>query len=217
MLITKLGMARRSRSARHVCRTAERPEKVMAHLMKDAWWIFVVRGVAGILFGLVTLMWPAATLLLLVALFAAYAMIGGIAAVVGVWRSRNAQQSTGNGWMIVLLGMVAIASGIIALIWPGVTALALVLIMGVNALIAGVIDVSVAVRLRRVIRGAWMMVLAGIVSIIFGVAVLVFPSAGALALVWLISVYAIVTGVLLLAMGIQARRSSPGPYDQAVA
>jgi uncharacterized membrane protein HdeD (DUF308 family) len=189
----------------------------MAHVMEKAWWILIVRGVLGILFGVLALIWPAVTLLLLVALFAAYALIGGIAAVAGVWRARKAQHPMGDGWMIVLLGVVAIASGIIAVIWPGITALALVLIMGVNALIAGVLDISVAVRLRRVIRGAWMMVLAGIVSIIFGVAVIAFPGAGALALVWLISLYAIITGVLLLAMGIQARRSKPRPYDHAVA
>ncbi|CAM3619992.1 HdeD family acid-resistance protein [Bordetella sputigena] len=189
----------------------------MAHLMEQAWWILIVRGVVGILFGVVALMWPALTLLFLVALFAAYALIGGVAAVVGVWRARKARHPMGDGWMIVLLGVVAIASGIIALIWPAITALALVLIMGVNALVAGILDISVAVRLRRVIRGAWTLVLAGIVSIIFGVGVIAFPGAGALALIWLISLYAIVTGILLLAMGIQARRSRPAAYDHAAA
>src|ERR1700754_1270113 len=85
--------------------------KAMAHLMEKAWWILIVRGVVGILFGVLALMWPALTLLFLVALFAAYALIGGIAAVVGVWRARKARNPTGDGWMVVVLGVVAIASG----------------------------------------------------------------------------------------------------------
>jgi uncharacterized membrane protein HdeD (DUF308 family) len=94
---------------------------------------------------------------------------------------------------------------VIAILSPGLTALALVLVMGANALIVGVLDIAAAIRLRKVIQGEWLLILAGIASVVFGVLVLLFPGAGALALVWLISVYAIVTGVLLLALAFRAR------------
>jgi uncharacterized membrane protein HdeD (DUF308 family) len=192
-------------------------EEIMAHLMETTWWVLIVRGVAGIVFGVLALMWPVLTLLLLVAMFAAYAIISGVAAVAGVLRAHKAGHPTKDGWMVVLLGLVAIAAGIVAIVWPAITALALVLIMGVNALFVGILDISIAIRHRRAMRGAWMMVLAGIVSILFGIAVIAVPGAGALALVWLISLYAIVTGVLLLAMGVQARKGASQPYDHAAA
>ncbi|WP_232462470.1 HdeD family acid-resistance protein [Bordetella genomosp. 9] len=188
-----------------------------AHLMGQAWWVLVIRGIVGILFGVLALMWPALTLLLLVSLFAAYALLSGIAAIAGAWRARRGGQPVRDGWLIVLLGLVAIASGVIAIVWPAITALALILIMGVNAIVAGVLDIALAVRHRTVVRNTWLMVLAGIVSILFGVVAIAVPGAGAMALVWLISFYAIVTGVLLLAMGIQARRGGPRPFDHAAA
>ncbi|ANN65490.1 HdeD family acid-resistance protein [Bordetella bronchialis] len=188
----------------------------MNGVMSNAWWVLAVRGVLGIVFGALALMWPVLTLLVLVALFAAYALLSGIAAVVGAWRARAAGPGRGETWMIVVLGLVAIACGVVAVVWPAITALALVLIMGVNALVAGVLDIAVAIRHRDTVKHTWLMVLAGVVSIVFGVGVLVFPGAGALALVWMISIYAIASGVLLLAMGIQARRGQ-GPYGHAPA
>lgn len=188
----------------------------MNGVMEKAWWVLAVRGVIAIVFGVLALMWPALTLLLLVAMFGAYALLSGAAAVMGAWRVRSAGHGLGDLWMIVVLGLVAIACGIIAVVWPAITALALVLIMGINAFITGILDIAVAIRHRDTVRHTWLMVLAGIVSIVFGVGVLVFPGAGALALVWLVSIYAIASGILLLAMGIQARRSQP-PYGHASA
>ncbi|ARP82764.1 hypothetical protein CAL12_19380 [Bordetella genomosp. 8] len=178
----------------------------MNGVISNAWWVLVVRGVLGIAFGVLALAWPVLTLLVLVAMFAAYAVLGGIAAVAGAWRARGTPARASDTWMIILLGLVAIACGIIAIVWPAITALALVLIMGVNALVAGVLDIVVAVRHRDTIKHTWLLVLAGLVSIVFGLGVVIVPGAGALALVWMISIYAIASGVLLLAMGIQARR-----------
>jgi uncharacterized membrane protein HdeD (DUF308 family) len=123
-------------------------------------------------------------------------------------------------WLIFLLGLVSMAAAVSAIVYPGLTALVLVLMMGANALLTGVLDLAVAIRLRQAIRGKWLLILSGIASIVFGVWVFLFPGAGALALVWLISVHAIVTGVLLLALAFRvrawARRMGAGTVRSAV-
>jgi uncharacterized membrane protein HdeD (DUF308 family) len=116
-------------------------------------------------------------------------------------------------WLIVLLGLISIGAGVIAIFYPGITALALVLVMGANALITGVLDIAVAIRLREVVRSERLLVLAGVASIVFGALVLLFPDAGALALVWLISFYAVVTGTLLLALAFRVRAWASNPEN----
>ena len=171
----------------------------------DPAWMLMLRGAIAIVFGVLALAWPDLTLLLLVGLFAAYALLSGVVAIVAAFRSRDTDS---KWWLPLLLGIVSVAAGIGAIFYPGLTALALVLVMGANAIVTGALDLAMAVRLRRVLRGHWMLVLSGIVSIVFGVLVFLYPGAGALALVWLISLYAILTGILLLALGLRTRRAS---------
>jgi uncharacterized membrane protein HdeD (DUF308 family) len=167
-----------------------------------SWWMLALRGVIAILFGILALMWPGLTLLGLVALFAAYAILGGAISVIGALNNRKTDD---NWWLSLLLGLVSIGAGIIAVVHPGLTAMVLVLVIGANALITGVLDIVAAVRLRRSIQGEWLLILSGIASIVFGVLVFLFPDAGALALVWLVSIYALVTGVLMLALSFRLR------------
>jgi uncharacterized membrane protein HdeD (DUF308 family) len=127
--------------------------------------------------------------------------------LLGAWRNRSSR----GQWWLALLGVVGVAAGIITLFYPGITALALVLIMGANAVVSGALEISMAVRLRREIRGEWLLGLAGAVSIAFGVLVFLFPGAGALALVWLIAVYAILSGVLFIALGLRLRSAGGTP------
>jgi uncharacterized membrane protein HdeD (DUF308 family) len=89
---------------------------------------------------------------------------------------------------------------------PGLTALVWIYVIGANALITGVLDIAVAIRLRKVIEGEWLLIVAGLASVLFGIAVILFPGAGALALVWLISSYALVIGILLLGLAFKARQ-----------
>jgi uncharacterized membrane protein HdeD (DUF308 family) len=175
----------------------------MNELLARSWWMLVLNGIAALLFGVLALIWPALTLLVLVALFAAWAILSGVMAAVAAIRNRNADR---GWWLILLLGLVSIAAGIVAVFYPGITALFLVLLMGVNALMSGVLNIAVGVRLRKVIDGEWLLILAGIVSIVFAFAVFLFPGAGALALVWLVAFQAIVTGILLLVLGMRARK-----------
>lgn len=168
-----------------------------------SWWVPALRGVIAILFGLLALMWPGLTLLSLVALFAAYALLTGVVSVMGAIKNRKRDD---EWWLLLLLiGLVGIGAGVIAMIHPGLTAMVLVLVIASNALITGVLDIAAAIRLRKMIHGEWLLVLNGIASIAFGVLAFLFPAAGALALVWMISLYAAVTGVLLLGVAFRLR------------
>jgi uncharacterized membrane protein HdeD (DUF308 family) len=189
----------------------------MNDLLLRSWWVLALRGVIAILFGVLALFWPDLTLLVLVALFAAYALLSGIVSIAGAARNRR---SDDNWWMLLLLGLVGIAAGIIAIVHPGLTALVLVLLIGANALVTGVLDIAAAIRLRKIIRNEWLLVLNGIASLVFGVMVFLFPEAGALAIVWLVSLYALVTGVLMIGLGLrlrsQARHSGTARPDRRV-
>jgi uncharacterized membrane protein HdeD (DUF308 family) len=168
-----------------------------------SWWVLALRGAAALIFGVLALAWPGITLLFLVALFAAYALLSGGAALVGAIRNRDADR---QWWIVLLLGIASLAAGVLAVVLPGLTALALVLLMGANAVVNGALEIAWAVRLRHRIQGEWWLGLAGLLSIMFGVFVLLFPGAGVLAMVWLIAAYAIAIGILLLAAGLKLRR-----------
>jgi uncharacterized membrane protein HdeD (DUF308 family) len=188
----------------------------MENIFLRAWWVPALRGVLGIVFAVLAIAWPGLTLLSLVALFAAYAILAGIASLAGALRHRA---GGGLRWDAVILGLVSIGAGLVAAYHPAATALLLVLIMGANALVVGVLDILAAIRLRRTIAGEWLLALAGLASIVFGALVFARPGAGALALVWLVSLYAFVTGALLLGLGLRMRtlgRGSGATHDRRV-
>lgn len=115
----------------------------MDELLGRAWWMLALRGAAGILFGLLALCWPGLTLLLFVAMFAAYALIGGVAAVSAAIQHRSIRT---DWWIPLLLGLCTIAAGLIAVAAPGVTALVLITVMGANAIVTGALDLIAWVR-----------------------------------------------------------------------
>lgn len=187
----------------------------MNETLLKSWWMLAVRGVIAILFGVLAAILPGLTLLWLAILFAVYALLGGAVWVFGAVRNRA---NDTYWWLLLLLGVVSIGAGVIAASNPALTSLVLILLIGANALITGVLDVVVAIRMRRYLRSEVLFVLSGVASILFGLVVFLFPAgAGALALVWLISMYAVVSGILLLGAAYQVRiwsrlnagRSSP--------
>jgi len=159
------------------------------------WWVFLLRGMVAILFGVLTALMPAITLVLLVLLFGAYALVEGGFNVITAFRRRRGERLW---WLLLLEGLVSIAAGVVAFILPGLTALMLVLVIGAWAIITGVL-------LRKLIRGEWWLALSGVLSLIFGALVLVWPGAGALALVLWIAAYSIAFGVLLVAFAFRLR------------
>ncbi|MDB5729511.1 MAG: hypothetical protein JWQ00_2716 [Noviherbaspirillum sp.] len=173
----------------------------------QSWWMPAARGAVAIAFGVLALIWPGLTLLGLVALFSAYALITGAISIVGAVRNRKRDD---QWWLMLIVGLVGVGAGIIAMIHPEMTTLVLVLIVAANALVTGVLDIALAIRLRKTIRDEWLYVLNGIAAIIFGVVAFLFPTAGALAIVWMISLYAVVTGVLLVAAAFRLRAGTTG-------
>ncbi|MBX5450570.1 HdeD family acid-resistance protein [Thermogemmatispora sp.] len=164
-------------------------------ISRHAWWILAVRGVAAILFGLAALIWPHLTLLVLIYLFGAYALVDGLVAVAVAVQERNV---VGHWWILLIEGLAGILAGLVAFFWPGITALVLLALIAAWAILTGVIEIGAAVSFRRALGLEWTLIVGGIVSILLGIVLALSPAAGLLALVWLIGLYAIVFGVLLL-------------------
>jgi uncharacterized membrane protein HdeD (DUF308 family) len=179
--------------------------KVPGAEMDHSAWMLILRGAIALLFGVLAVLWPGLTLVALVVLFAVYALLGGVVSIAAAIQLRRVER---KWWLPLLLGIISVVAGIYALFAPAVTALVLVLVMAANAILTGALDIAMAVRLRNVLRGQWLLVLGGIVSIVFGALVIANPDAGALAMVWMVSIYAVFTGVLLLSLGIRTLRAA---------
>ena len=174
----------------------------MLAALAQNWWVLALRGVFAIIFGILTIIWPGPTLLVLIILFGAYALVDGIFAVVAGFASRSANQ---RWWVLLLEGVAGIILGLLTLRWPGTTALVLVYFIAGWALITGVLEIVTAIQLRRVLTGEWALILGGIVSIIFGLFLVFAPGAGALGLTLVIGVYAVVFGILLIILAFRLR------------
>jgi uncharacterized membrane protein HdeD (DUF308 family) len=166
------------------------------------WWALALRGVIAILFGLAALLRPDIALGALILLIGAYFLVDGVFALVGVFRGTR---SGTPRWLLLLEGVVSILAGIIAFVYPGITAIALLYLVAAWAIITGIAEIATAIRLRQEIRGEWALILGGILSVLFGVLLAVLPGVGILSLIWLIGVYAIAFGVLLLITAFQVR------------
>jgi len=163
----------------------------------------IIRGIIGVIFGIVAFVWPGLTLAALVLLFGAYALLDGIADIAyGISGAR----SGGHSWALLLAGIVGIGAAIVTFLWPAITLLVLVLVIGIWAVIRGVLQLVAAVRLRNIIRGEWLLVLSGILSIALGVLVFLYPMTGAIVLAWWVGAYAFVAGIALIALGIRLRQ-----------
>jgi uncharacterized membrane protein HdeD (DUF308 family) len=171
--------------------------------MSRDWWIVALQGVAAIVFGILALVWPGITLLALVFLFAAYALVDGALALIRGFR-RGGDGGRPDWWRIAR-GVVGIAAGVIAFTMPGITAYVLLILIAAWAIVSGAIELVAAYQLRDVIHGEWLLVLDGAVAIVFGIALIAFPSAGAVAVVWLIGAFTIVSGVILLVIAFRSR------------
>jgi len=168
------------------------------------WGWTIARGVLAIIFGLIALFKPGITWVVLMSFFAAYALVDGIAALVAALSPRAPAD---RPWgMLLLEGVLGIAVAVLWFIWPQRTSLAFLYVLGTWAVLGGILEIGSAIRLRRIIQHEWMLALAGLLSIAFGVIVFMRPPAAALALVWWIGSYAIVFGALLIGVGIRMRR-----------
>ena len=156
------------------------------------WWLYAVRGLVAVIFGVVALIWPQQTLQALVLVFGAFALADGILSVFAGLRSAP---YFNRWWLILLEGVAGILVGLMAFFWPAITGLALVFLIAAWAMVTGILEIVAAIEFRRVITDEWMLVLGGLLSILFGVLLFVFPGAGAVSIIWLIGIYAILFGI----------------------
>lgn len=171
------------------------------------WWALALRGGVAILFGIAAFLRPDIALEALILLFGAYALVDGVFAIVGVFG--GTRMGTPR-WLLLLEGIVGILVGLIAFIFPGLTAVALLYLIAAWAIITGVAEVATAIRLRQEIQGEWALIVGGILSVLFGLILAVLPAVGILSLIWLIGAYAVAFGVLLLVAAFRVRGQQSG-------
>lgn len=178
---------------------------MLLHTMSRNWWSIVLRGVCAILFGLLAWFWPGVTLNVLVLLWAGYTFADGVLALAGAFSGA----STTPWWALLIIGLVSLFAAAFAILFPGLTAVGLLYLIGFWAIVTGVLEMVTAIQLRREIEGEIWLGLAGFASILFGALLIMRPGVGALAVMWMIGTYAVALGVLLVAHGLHVRSLTP--------
>jgi len=171
----------------------------MLHMLARNWWALALRGLVAVLFGLLTIIIPGVTLVTLVLLFGAYAVVDGIFNVMASFRSAS------HHWALLIEGAIGILAGILTFAWPAITAIALLYLIAFWAIFTGIFEIIAGVRLRKTITNEWALLLMGALSMLFGILILFAPAAGALAIVLWIGVYALAFGVFLLVLAFRLR------------
>ena len=166
------------------------------------WWALALRGVLAIMFGVLAFVNPGLTLGALILLFGAYSLVDGVFAIIAGLRAAQRHE---RWWPFALEGLASIVVGVLAFAMPLAAAFALLMIASAWSIVTGVLRIAAATRLRREIKGEWLLILNGLLSVAFGVIIAVFPGAGLVTLVWLIGMYAIIFGVILVALGVRLR------------
>jgi uncharacterized membrane protein HdeD (DUF308 family) len=164
------------------------------------WWILLLSGLCAILFGVSAMVWPGLALDTLIILFGVYCIADGLASLMASFT----KDERGQNWQVMLLGgVLSILSGLAAVLYPGVTALILLIMMGVWAILRGILEIIAAIQLRKVLKHEWLLGIAGALSILFGIAIVARPNLGALAIVWLIGSLAIAKGLLFTILALR--------------
>ena len=172
----------------------------MLRIFATNWWLVGLRGLFAILFGLAAILWPTLTLGILILIFGFYVIVDGIFTIVlGIW----GRKYHSNSWWMILDGLVRIGVGLIAVVWPGLTSISLVILIAIWAIITGAIGIFLAIRLRKEIQNEWILGFSSALSILLGIILVAQPTVGAMAVVFVIGFYAILFGILLIVFAIQ--------------
>ena len=171
----------------------------MLQLLARRWWALALRGVIAVLFGLLTFFIPGITLISLVLLFGFYAILDGIFDIV------SAMKAPGHHWPLLVEGIVGIVAGLVTFMWPAITAMVLVYLIAFWAILTGLLEIVAGIRLREVIANEMLLILMGVISTLFGILIIIFPGAGALAIIIWIGAYALVFGIILIALAFRLR------------
>jgi uncharacterized membrane protein HdeD (DUF308 family) len=173
----------------------------MLLVYRHGWWALALRGLAALLFGLLTFFWPGITLIVMVFLFGGYALADGIFAIAASLKSRESKR----WWVLLIEGILSVIAGVLTFAWPGITLLILLGLIAGWAIVTGLLEIVAAIQMRKYITNEWLLVLSGVASLLFGVLLLINPGIGLLTVAWIIGAYAVVFGVLLLALGFKLR------------
>jgi uncharacterized membrane protein HdeD (DUF308 family) len=174
----------------------------MLQALARNWWIFLVRGILALLFGILALVWPGPTLEALILLFGAFVLVDGVFELIHAITRRSSEP----WWLDLIQGILGIGVGVLTFVWPNVTGLVLLTFIAVWMILIGVFGILAAIRLRRVIEGEWLLGLNALISLLLGILLIVFPVSGALAVSWLIGIYAVLFGILLIALSLRLRK-----------
>ena len=178
-------------------------EQNLAAALGRNWWLLLLRGLVAIVFALLTWAQPGVTLATLVLVFGIYVLADGL---LGVWSAIAKRRDNRHWWLLLLWGLVGIVVGVMTFIMPGITGLVLLMYIAAWAVITGVLQIVAAIRLRKEIKGEWLLILSGLVSVAFGVLLFLQPGAGALAVAWIIAAYAFIFGVLMVLLAFKVRK-----------
>jgi len=173
----------------------------MAAILIGNWWALALRGVVAILFALIAFFWPGLTATVLVLLFGAYAFVDGIFALVAGLRLARQHGRSGP---LLFEGILNLVIAVIVFVWPQAALVALIYLIAIWAIISGVVLITAGQTLIR-LAGEWLLVLAGVLSILLGIVLLVAPSVGVVALSWSLGLYALLFGIALLAVAFRIR------------
>ena len=171
----------------------------MLDTLAKNWWALALRGVAAVLFGLLTFFLPGITLVTLVLLFGAYALVDGLFNIGAFFRVAS------HHWALLIEGVIGVIAGILTFMWPAITAITLLYLIAFWAIFTGVFEIVAGIRLRKAIANEWLLLLMGVLSTLFGLLILFAPGAGALAIVLWIGVYAVMFGIVMLVLAFRLR------------
>ena len=174
----------------------------MKNMMTSQWWVLLLRGLITLIFGVIALTNVKFTVLVIFVWFVFYAIADGIFNAYMSWMHRH---DTDKWWLGFASGVLGILLGIIAFIWPQLTALLLLLFIAIRATIEGITLVVTAIQLRKEVKGEWLLIVGGLAAIIFGIWMFLNPVMGGLAALWLIGIYAVVLGIILIIQSIRMK------------
>ena len=172
-------------------------------VMKKYWWSIVVRGIAAVLFAILAIFWTKFTLELLLTVFGVFILVDGIVSIFG---GINAAKEHHEYWLYVLRGIVGILLGMITIFWPGITGLFLAYIIAIWAILIGFMEIWISSKFTHEVDGKWIMTTSGVLSIIIGIIILIFPSTSLITITWIIGLFALIFGVGAITFGFQVKK-----------
>ncbi len=175
----------------------------MLDYLQRSWWIFLLRGIAAIGFGIMAFVWPGLTLAVLVIFFGVFVLVDGVFGLIDAVRHRDRM---GRVWPLVLESALGIVVGLLTLFWPGITVLVLLMFIAAWAVAGGLLRIILAFQIRHEITGEWVLIASGLLSILFGGLLIALPQAGVITLAWLIGFFAVAFGILFVWLAFHLRR-----------